>query len=246
MNFISGPKTSRKLKEIYGRLLTFFGPQKWWPGETPFEVTLGAILTQNTAWTNVEKAIRNIRTNGRLHLAGLSKLGEERLAELIRPSGFFNVKSKRLKEWFGFLRSHGCKRDLRALERIPTEELRKKLISVKGIGPETADSILLYALERPIFVVDAYTKRIFSRHGFVSGTADYHEVQDLFTRNLKPSVNLFNEYHALLVALGKEYCRPKPKCDSCPLNYLFGPKKSSWKRALRPIMDKKKLFKKTF
>ena len=215
-----------KLRAIYGFLKRSFGPQYWWPAKTPFEVTVGAILTQNTAWTNVEKAIASLRSAGQLSLSALSGLPRKRLARLIRPAGYFNVKAVRLQAWTRYLRAKGCKTDLKPLRGVPTEKLRHEMLEVKGIGPETADSILLYALDRPVFVVDAYTKRVLSRHGLLDERASYGETQDLFIRSLKPSVGLFNEYHALLVALGKDYCRPRPKCAECPLNCLFPSKKA--------------------
>jgi len=222
----SSLKTSEQLREVYGLLERSFGPQHWWPAQTPFEVTVGAILTQNTAWTNVEKAIANLRSAGQLSLPALSGLPRKRLARLIRPAGYFNVKAVRLQAWTRYLRAKGCKTDLRPLKGVPTEKLRHELLEVKGIGPETADSILLYALDRPVFVVDAYTKRVLSRHGLLDEKASYGETQALFTGALRSSRRLFNEYHALLVALGKDYCRPRPKCAECPLNCLFPSKKA--------------------
>ena len=196
-----------------------FGPQDWWPGDTPFEVIVGAILTQNTNWANVGKAITNLKkakalTPDKLHLLDIKKL-----AELIRPAGYFNIKAKRLKnflDWF-FENYSG---ELKNLENVPTAELRQQLLSVKGIGPETADSILLYALNRPVFVVDAYTARICSRHHLIDEGADYHQIQEMFESNLPSSIQLFNEYHALIVHLGKDFCKPTPKCGECPLNGL--------------------------
>ncbi len=205
--------------KIYDLLYERFGPQDWWPGDTPFEVIVGAILTQNTNWTNVEKAINNIKNAGALSPEKLHRLDIQKLAQLIRPAGYFNIKAKRLKnflDWFfgnfsNFFENFG---------KIPTPELREQLLSVKGIGPETADSILLYALNRPVFVVDAYTARICSRHHLISDDADYHQIQEMFESNLPCDIQLFNEYHALLVRLGKDFCKPKPKCEECPLNEL--------------------------
>jgi endonuclease-3 related protein len=221
MNSNLKSKNSKKLSEIYRRLHRFFGPQHWWPGETPLEVAVGAILTQNTAWTNVKKAILNLKRAKALNLPTLFKISDRRLARLIKPAGFFNLKCKRLKEFFKFLKARGCIRDLMPLRSLPTKLLREDLLAVKGIGPETADSILLYALNRPIFVVDAYTKRIFSRHQFFPKKTSYEAVQNFFEKDLSRSRPLFNEYHALLVAVGKDYCRPRPRCESCPLSYLF-------------------------
>ena len=224
MSFVSTRKSSQQIDGIYRKLHHFFGPQHWWPGETLFEVTVGAILTQNTAWTNVEKAIRNLKAAKVLSISALSKISSSRMARLIKPAGFFNIKTKRLKAWLHFLIQKGCRNNLDPLNKIPSVQLRQELLGVKGIGPETADSILLYALARPVFVVDAYTHRILKRHGFVPKDATYHEIQTFFEENLRRSEKLFNEYHALLVAIGKDYCKPKPKCELCPLKYLFGEK----------------------
>jgi endonuclease-3 related protein len=205
------------LTSIYKDLFSYFGPQRWWPASSRFEVIIGAILTQNTNWSNVEKAIDNLKRNKLLDLYKLNKLPHKRLASLIRPSGYYNVKARRLKEFIRFLHKfyNGSLYNLRAQD---TSMLRNHLLSVKGIGPETADSILLYALEKPIFVVDAYTKRILSRHRLIRDDASYEEVQKLFIQNIKNEVELFNEYHALLVRLGKDIClKNKPKCDICPL-----------------------------
>ena len=208
-----------QLKEIYDLLYKRFGPQDWWPGDTPFEVIVGAILTQNTNWTNVEKAITNIKNADALTPDKLHHLDIKKLAELIRPAGYFNIKAKRLKnflDWF-FENYAG---NLVNLEKVRTSELREQLLSVKGIGHETADSILLYALNRPVFVVDAYTARICTRHHIIDGGADYHQIQETFESNLPSDIQLFNEYHALLVHLGKDFCKPTPKCEECPLNAL--------------------------
>jgi len=206
-----------KLYAIYQKLYSHFGPQHWWPAETPFEVMVGAILTQNTNWQNVEKAINNLKKHKLLGARKLYKLSSRRLASLIRPAGYYNVKAKRLKEFLRFL-FQSYKGNLRKLSRKNTQALREELLAINGIGPETADSILLYALNKPAFVVDAYTKRIFSRHGFLKEDSGYAQVQNLFTQNLKKDVKLFNEYHALLVRLGKEFClKRKPKCEICPL-----------------------------
>ncbi len=204
------------LSGIYRRLFERFGPQHWWPGETPFEVVVGAILTQNTNWANVEKAIRNLKEAGVLSPQGLRRIPEGRLAALIRPSGYFRVKAGRLKAFITFLHEI-CGGRLERLASIETGELRRRLLDVRGIGPETADSILLYGLDRPVFVVDAYTRRILYRHGIVPAEADYHEVQGIFQRALPGDLRLFNEYHALIVRLGKTYCRPRPDCGGCPL-----------------------------
>lgn len=207
----------RKVHAIYGKLYSYFGPQRWWPAKTPFEVIAGAILTQNTSWANVEKAINNLRKHDLLRPEKLYKLPQKKLASLIRPAGYYNIKAKRLKEFMNFLFKN-YKGSLRRMSLRDTAFLRNDLLSVKGIGPETADSILLYALNKPVFVVDAYTKRIFSRHRLIKEEAGYDSAQELFMQNLKPDIGLFNEYHALLVKLGKEFCRKRnPKCELCPL-----------------------------
>ncbi|MBI5183104.1 MAG: endonuclease III domain-containing protein [Nitrospinae bacterium] len=206
-----------RLLNIYSDLLGHFGQQKWWPAETRFEVCVGAILTQNTAWQNVEKAIANLKKEGVLNPQRLREVSIDKLAQLIIPSGYYNIKAKRLKEFVGFL----CDRyngDLDMMFSDGVDNLRDSLLQVKGIGPETADSILLYAGYIPIFVVDAYTKRIFSRLNLVvDDDISYDELQSFFMRNLTQNVPLFNEYHALIVMLGKNYCRRKPKCDGCPI-----------------------------
>lgn len=197
-------------------MLNTLGPQQWWPGETPFEVVIGAILTQNTSWSNVEKAIKNLKAADRLSPNGIYELSTIELAQLIRPSGFFNVKAKRVKTFINWLFSR-YEGDLSRMFRQDLQTLRDELLSVKGIGPETADSILLYAGNMPTFVVDAYTHRIFSRHGFISEESTYDEMKAFFEENLPEDVRLFNEYHALLVQIGKRYCKPKKACEPCPL-----------------------------
>jgi endonuclease-3 related protein len=206
-----------QLKQIYDTLYKSFGSQDWWPGETAFEMIVGAILTQNTAWTNVEKAIISLKKANVLTPEKLHALKIDKLAQLIRPAGYFNIKADRLKNLTNWLfKEYDGK--LRNLEKIPTAELRRQLLDVKGVGPETADSILLYALNRPVFVVDAYTIRILSRHYLVKKNMDYHQVKEIFESNLPTDTQVFNEFHALLVRLGKNFCRPTPLCDICPLN----------------------------
>jgi endonuclease-3 related protein len=197
-----------------------YGPQHWWPGESVFEVMVGAVLTQNTAWTNVEKAIANIKRKGLLSPAKLRGLALRRLAALIRPSGYYNIKAKRLHNLLELIMNH-YRGSLKRMFETDRAELRRQLLDVNGIGPETADSILLYAAGKPVFVVDAYTKRIFSRHGFIPAAATYHEIQHLFHACLRKDAGLFNEYHALIVRLGKERCRKSmPRCQGCPLEGL--------------------------
>jgi len=211
--------TGEQLTEIYQLLYERFGPQHWWPGETQFEIIVGAILTQNTSWANVEKAIANLKSADRLTPEALRALDHAQLAELIRPAGYFNVKAKRLMSFLNWLfENYGGR--LQDLESVNAHRLRAELLSVKGIGPETADSILLYAFDRPIFVVDAYTARVAVRHHLIEPDASYEQLQDLFQSNLPQDVRLFNEYHALLVRVGKEFCKPTPKCPACPLQRL--------------------------
>ncbi len=212
--------TRDQLLEIYRTLLGFFGPQHWWPGETPFEIAVGAILTQNTSWTNVAKAIANLKTAGCLDAIKLRELDMTDLEKLIRPAGYFRVKAKRLHNFLDWL-CDNYDGDLKSLEGISTSRLREELLSISGIGPETADSILLYALNRPIFVVDTYTARVMVRHGLIAQEdLDYGKLQDLFMSNIEPDVALFNEFHALLVMTGKDYCKPHPRCAPCPLDRL--------------------------
>lgn len=205
-----------RLRQIYDILLSFFGPQHWWPGDSPFEIAVGAILTQNTNWQNVEKAITNLKKNRQLSPKSIYNLSHEKLAEMIRPSGYYNVKAKRLKNFVSFI-VEKQKGSLMNLKKYETIQIRQMLLSVSGIGKETADSIILYALDKPIFVIDTYTKRILSRHGFIDEFIDYDTCQSLFHENINPDRALYNEYHALLVRTGKDYCKPKVNCDECPL-----------------------------
>ncbi len=204
------------LRKYYGALRRRYGPQHWWPADTPFEVMVGAILTQNTAWANVEKAILNLKAAGILDPRRLLAVGTDALALAIRPAGYYNVKARRLRgfiEWF----AARCGGDVERLKRIPPARLREELLEIKGVGPETADSILLYALGVPTFVVDAYTHRVLHRHGLVPEETTYEEMKELFEKSLPRDPALYNEFHALLVAVGKEHCRPVPRCDGCPL-----------------------------
>ncbi|MBI1871234.1 MAG: endonuclease III domain-containing protein [Chlamydiae bacterium] len=204
------------LFNIYQMLYRKLGPQHWWPGDTPFEVVVGAILTQNTAWTNVEKAIGNIKKEASLSFEAMRKVSSHKIARWIRPSGYFNLKAKRLKAFLNWLYQR-CGGRLEELKKEKTADLRKELLEVYGIGPETADSILLYALGRKSFVVDAYTKRIFSRHGFIHENALYEDVKSIFESALPKSLKIYNELHALIVNVGKNFCRKKPLCHLCPL-----------------------------
>ncbi len=207
-----------ELLRVFDRLLSRYGRQGWWPAESTFEVMIGAILTQNTAWSNVERAIRNLKDAGVLSFRELPAVPKARLSELIRPAGYFNVKAERLLDFCGFLIENGgeC-----ALREMDTGALRKVLLSVKGIGPETADDILLYAFERPVFVIDAYTRRIFSRLGLAQGDEDYESLRAGFESALGPHVKRYNEYHALLVRHAKEACAGrKLRCETCCLEEI--------------------------
>lgn len=213
------PKPAKSLlQSLYRDLLDHFGALNWWPADSPFEVVVGALLTQNTAWSNVEKAISNLKSAGALSIDTLARIPVDQLEELIRPSGFFRQKAARLQnlsihlatEWQGSL-SDFCSG--------PLNETRERLLSRPGIGPETADSILLYAAERPSFVVDAYTRRIFERIGILQGCESYAEVRQLFMKTLPEDVSLYNEYHAQIVQLAKTCCRKRaPLCHECPLS----------------------------
>ncbi len=207
------------LRGVYNALHRAYGPQAWWPGETPFEVMVGAILTQNTAWTNVEKAIANLRENGALDPEAILATPQQRLADWLRPSGYFNVKADRL---CAFCRWYLAQGGLGALDRLDTEALRADLLRVRGIGPETADDILLYAFGRPVFVIDAYTRRIFSRLGVIAGDEHYETLRALFETELGDDVPLFNDYHAQIVIHGKDVCRKRPLCERCCLRGRCG------------------------
>lgn len=210
-----GPR--QLLRRYYRRLHQHFGPQNWWPARTRFEIILGALLTQNTNWANVERALTNLRRARALSPAKLSRLPASRLARLLRPSGYFRQKTRAVVHFLRHLERRYAG-DLGRLFRRPTETLRTELLSLRGIGEETADSILLYAAGRPVFVIDAYTRRVLARHGLAPATASYSELQEFFHSHLPPEPSLFGEYHALLVAVGKTYChREGPDCDACPL-----------------------------
>ena len=210
------PHMRTTLMDIYTRLSERYGPMHWWPAETPFEVCVGAILTQNTNWGNVEKAIANLKAGELLTAEAIHLLTVEELADLIRPSGFFNVKSVRLKGFVDWLyeRFDG---ELPRMFAGDWRELRTELLKVKGIGRETCDSILLYAGGKPTFVVDAYTMRLLRHLGLIGEGADYETVRSLFMDNLPEESALFNEYHALIVRHCKEFCRKRPVCPGCPL-----------------------------
>lgn len=208
------------LEQVYDKLLASFGPQRWWPGDSPFEVIVGAVLVQNTAWRNVERAINNLKEEGVLTPRGLRDIPKEELEELIRPAGYFRLKASRLRN----LINHLWERYDGMLERmfaIDVEELRAELLSVNGIGPETADSIILYAGNLPSFVVDTYTNRVLKRHGWIEPEAGYHAIKEFFEQELERDAELYNEYHALLVRVGHLHCRRVPKCDDCPLQCML-------------------------
>jgi endonuclease-3 related protein len=211
------PKLTRALTDIYRRLLERYGPQHWWPAREPFEVIIGAILTQSTAWTNVEKAIANLRDAGKLYPEALRGLPDNELAGLIHPCGYYNVKARRLKAFVNWLGKQ-YEDNLDEMFAGDIDQLRHDLLGVYGIGEETADSIILYAGNRPAFVIDAYTRRIIDRLGLAPSKRNYVSYQVLFTGNLPADTGLFNEYHALLVRHAKEACRKRPVCRDCCLN----------------------------
>jgi len=205
------------LDEYYNSLFTALGPQHWWPGETEFEIIVGAILTQNTSWTNVERAISNLRSAGLLSPTAIERAPVRRLENLIRCSGYFRQKARKLKAFCRFLRTE-YRGSLKRMFEAPTIALREKLLGVFGIGPETADSILLYAGDHPVFVVDAYTKRMLLRHGWIGDKAKYEDVRWMFERQSPGDSRRFSEFHALIVNAGKNFCRTQePLCDRCPL-----------------------------
>ena len=208
--------TRAVLLRMYRALYAYYGDRKWWPADTPFEVMIGAILTQNTAWKNVEKAIGSLKAAGRLSLRRLLSYKPEVLAFLIKPAGYFNVKMRRLRNLlFCFQDRYNGK--IFRMKKSPMDKVRNELLGVNGIGNETADSIILYALERPAFVVDTYTRRVFSRHRYLRGDEDYETIRQVFLKLLPRSTKLYNDYHAQIVEVGKEFCRTIPRCINCPL-----------------------------
>ena len=219
---------SSELLRYYEAMSGALGPMRWWPAQTPFEVIVGAILTQSTAWGNVERAIANLRTARMLTPSAMLRVRTPRLAALVRPSGYFRQKAKKLKAFVQFLQT-GYGGSLKRMFQTPTAELREKLLSVHGIGPETADSILLYAGNHPVFVVDAYTHRIFGRHGITDGKPDYEKVRALIETSLPRQPELFNEFHALIVNTGKNWCRKSvPRCEECPLRPMLPANSPLW------------------
>jgi len=211
---------SDTLLKVYDMLYAAFGPQRWWPGDSPFEVMVGAVLVQNTAWKNVERAIDNLREARLVDPHRLHRLAQDELEEMIRPAGYYRLKARRLRNLIDWLidRYDGS---LAAMFSTPLDELRQGLLGVNGIGPETADSILLYAGELPVFVVDTYTHRVLARHGWIDADADYPSIQEHFQQSLPEDVALYNEYHALLVRVGHLHCRKQPQCTQCPLESLL-------------------------
>jgi endonuclease-3 related protein len=204
------------LPAYFDALLAHYGPPKWWPADTPFEVMVGAILTQNTAWKNVEKAIHNLKTYELLDPRKIHELDQDTLALAIKPAGTYNLKAARLKGFVAWLLERWGG-DLEKMKQAPPERLREELLAVKGIGPETADAILLYALGMPSFVVDAYAHRVLTRHELALDEAGYDDLKEYFERNLPRDAKLYNDFHALIVSVGKEFCRPKARCEACPL-----------------------------
>ena len=214
---MDGEQISRCLNGIYQRLMAAYGRQHWWPAEETFEVMVGAILTQSAAWRNAEQAIDNLKAARALTPEAIRRLPLPELAQIIRPCGYYNAKSLKLKSLAGWLGNH-CHNDLKELFACDIEDLRQQLLSIHGIGQETADSILLYAAGKPVFVIDAYTRRIVSRIGLTQDSHSYAAYQQLFMAHLPADIWLFNEYHALLVKLAKDVCRKKPVCAECCLN----------------------------
>ena len=203
-----------RIRRLYTNLSKCYGAQQWWPAKSPFEVMVGAILTQNTAWSNVEKAITALRKQSVLSPAKILALKHDELATLIRPSGYFNQKAKRLQIYCDWFLSQG---GLRGVSKIETMRLRPALLGLHGIGPETADDILLYALDRPVFVIDAYTRRLFSRCNMITGDESYEELRLLVERSLNNKTQDMNEFHALIVLHAKKHCQKNPLCNGCPL-----------------------------
>lgn len=208
------PPPGGRIRAVYEALDAAYGPQHWWPAQNPFEAMVGAILTQNTAWTNVERALGKLAERVPLDAESILGLDQAELADAIRPAGYFNVKARRLRAFCrGFLDA-GAMDGLAALD---TPALRRALLAIHGVGPETADDMLLYVFERPVFVVDAYTRRLFARLGLLAGDEGYETVRSLFERALGPDVPVYNAYHALIVRHGKHVCRTKPSCAECCL-----------------------------
>ncbi len=218
---MGGMDLHAQLMDIYKALREAFGHREWWPAETPFEVMVGAVLTQRTNWRNAQKAIAALRDAGAMNPRAIAQMEPEQLQSLVRPAGFYRQKAARLRQLVTWLIEQ-ADGDVALLDKLPTDDVHEQLLSLRGIGPETADSILLYALDRPVFVVDTYTKRLVVRHGLLHETCDYFELKDLFESNLAEDVELYKDYHAQLVEVGKRYCRTVPRCRTCPLHPLLG------------------------
>ncbi|MCX8123665.1 MAG: endonuclease [Spirochaetes bacterium] len=208
------------LKRVYQQLLSHYGPQHWWPAETSFEVTIGAILAQNISWANAAKAVENLKKHKLLSPQALYKKSAGAIAPYITSSGYYNQKAGAIAAFLHWFKQYDF--SFESLQRLPTDTLRKELLSLPRIGPETCDSILLYALNRKIFVVDAYTKRIFTRFGILTGNEDYMAIQEFFHKNFEGTVQDYNEYHALIVKHGKDVCTKKPHCDKCCIAQVCG------------------------
>ncbi|NIP29226.1 MAG: endonuclease III domain-containing protein [Candidatus Dadabacteria bacterium] len=211
-------KNENKIKQFYNILFKHYGPQNWWPGESIIECIIGAILTQNTSWVNVEKAIKNLKDNSLLNVEKLNFLSANEIAEFIKPSGFYNQKAKTLKNFINFLTTE-YDQNLDIMLHEDTKILREKLLRIKGIGPETADSILLYGLNKPSFVIDKYTYRILNRHKLIPQQTNYYEMQNLIIDNIDRDTYIYNEFHALIVKVGKEHCKSRAICRNCPLEF---------------------------
>lgn len=216
MNSSSHGRLSRRLLRLYRLMENHFGPTHWWPGDTPFEIALGAILTQNTAWTHVEKAIGQLKHAGLMHPQRLLDAPVELLEKAVRPSGYYRQKAERLRAFTAYL-VNGYGGSMKRMALRDAKMLRRELLAIKGIGPETADDILLYACGKPVFVVDTYTRRMLSRHGIADEKSPYESLRGLFEGHLPHEVALFQEYHGLIVFTGKDFCRGRPRCEDCPL-----------------------------
>lgn len=228
---------ARIIRDIHDRLLDRVGPRGWWPARTRDEVVIGAVLTQNVAWKGVVRAIENLRAEGLLRLTALATTEPERIAPLIRPARYFNVKARKLRSIAQYFAPDGRSR-IRTLRKKSTEELRRELLAVWGVGPETVDCILVYALDRPSFVIDAYTTRIAVRHGLAPEGIPYEGLREIFTAAVEPNVRTHNEFHALLDWAGHHHCKPRPRCESCPLfeEGLFATRKT-WQTATRQARE---------
>ncbi len=228
-NYLSENKTlSEGLPLIYEKLYLIYGPQDWWPGDSKLEIIIGAILTQAVSWSNVEMAIDNLKGQNLIDINKLHKIDKNRLAKLIKPSGYYNMKAKKLKSFIDVVVNE-YNSNLDDFGKGKREQKRKELLEIYGIGPETADSILLYAYQKPVFVIDTYTKRIFSRINYIEKDISYENLQSLIEDNIETKQELFNEYHALLVNLAKDYClKSSPFCDQCPLNKHYEEEKDDY------------------